>query len=553
MQQIFLSSLEYNGYISVIKLLIFLILFFLWLPILNWVYKDAIEVGTKEHFWSLVVFSSGAVGALIWLLIPIFIVGLLFFIVSTVVASLAYVSHRNALVLDFERVLTVEHFKKLVTRQDIAIEEAQGFKFITSNRNKVPMPEPRTPDFYGYRTAYEIFTDAIWRRVKDIIFLPTSQGYNVKYSIDGASVKRPDIEKDKMNYFIHFIKNLGNLELDEKRKPQKGTFTIVKDKEEIKLEVQTAGSTAGEQVRIKRIGRDEVSKLSEIGLTSHQYEQLSKIRDMSKGLFIVSGPKKSGLTTTLYAFIRNHDPFLNNVNTLEKKPSAKLENITQNIYSPSESGTMNYAQKLQEVVRMGADVVGVADCSEPQTAKVACEAAKSGKIVYVALKAKSVKEAFSKWLTLVDDKKLAVNSFLGISNQRLIRKLCEECKQGYQPNKELLRKFNLPADKAKVLYRPGKVQYNKRGKPTTCEACQGTGFVGRTGVFETLIIDNDKIKQELAGLKSISDIDSILRRAKVRSLQEQMLKMSIEGITAINEMVRILSNSGKNKSKSKKQ
>jgi len=551
MQQILLSSLEYNGYISVIKLFVFLILFFLWLPILNWVYKDAIEVGTKEHFWSLVVFSSGAVGALIWLLIPIFIVGLLFFIVSTAVASLAYVSHRNALVLDFERVLTVEHFKKLVTRQNTTVEEAQGFKFITSNRNKISMPEPRTPDFYGYRTAYDIFTDAIWRRAKDIVFLPTAQNYNVKYSIDGATIKGPDIEKDKMNYFIHFVKNLGNLELDEKRKPQKGTFTILKDKEEIKFEVQTAGSTAGEQVRIKRTGQDEVSRLSEIGLTSGQYEQLSKIRDMSKGLFIVSGPKKSGLTTTFYAFIRNHDPFLNNVNTLEKKPSAELENITQNIYSPSESGTMSYAQKLQEIVRMGADVVGVADCSEPQTAKIACEAAKSGKIVYVALEAKSVKEAFSKWLTLVDDKKLVANSFLGISNQRLIRKLCEKCKQGYQPNKELLRKFNLPADKAKVLYRPGKVQYNKRGKSTTCEACQGTGFVGRTGVFETLIIDNDKIKQELAGLKSISDIDSILRRAKVRSLQEQMLKMSIEGITAINEMVRILSKTGKNKSKSK--
>ncbi len=201
---------------------------------------------------------------------------------------------------------------------------------------------------------------------------------------------------------------------------------------------------------------------------------------------------------------------------------------------------------------MGLDIIGVADCKNTETARVACAAAKDGKIVYVTLKADNVLRALGKWMKLVGDRNLAVENLLGISNQRLLRKLCDECKQAYGPNRELLRKFNIPAEKAKAFYRPGKLQYPRHGKPITCEDCQGTGFLGRTGVFETITID-DELRNAIKQAKSLSEIGNQFRRAKMLYLQEQALRKVVGGTTSINEVVRILSTPKKQKTKKPEQ
>ncbi|UCG58300.1 MAG: Flp pilus assembly complex ATPase component TadA [Phycisphaerales bacterium] len=544
MPDLVLLAVTYGGYISVIKLIAFLILFFLWLPLLGWVYGDARSVETKEVFWTGLVLGAGAVTALVWFVIPIFVVGLLSYIIAVGATSLAYVKHRNARVLDFDRVLTIEHIKGLFGSEAKKLEALQGFLFVTANNNEVPVPEPRTPDFFGYRAAYEILNDALWRRASSIVFSPTPQDYNVTYYVDGAGLKQPALNRDQAEYFVHFIKQLADLHVKEKRKPQKGKFRTSQKKEHTNWEVVTAGSTVGEQVILKRIAEQDIMRLNEIGLMPTQYEQLAKFRELKQGLFIVSGPKSSGVTTTLYALLRNHDAFLNNINTLETQPSAELPNITQNIFKPTDTGTTTYAKKLEAVARMGPDVIGIAECPDAETAQMACKASLDGKVIYVVLKADSVIQALGKWMKLVGDRRLVSKTLLGVSNQRLFRKLCDECKQAYAPNKELLRKFNLPAEKAKVLYRPGKVVYDKRGKPSACQHCQETGFVGRTGVFEMIMID-DELKKAIRRSKSLPEIGMQFRRAKMLYLQEQTLRKAIAGTTAINEMVRVLSTSKK--------
>jgi type II secretory ATPase GspE/PulE/Tfp pilus assembly ATPase PilB-like protein len=548
MTGLLMTSVEYSGYISIVKFLVFLLLFFSWLPLLTWVYQDAKAIGTKEVFWTAVVFGAGAAAAIIWLVTPVFIIGMLFYLIAVAATSISYVMHRNARVPEFDRVLTVEHIKGLFTSEEKKLDTLEEFLFITANNNEVPLPEPKTPEFFGYKTAYEILSDAIWRRASDVVFSSTQQNYNVTYYVDGAALKQPDVAKDRMEYFSRFLKNLADLDPEEKRKPQRGKFRIHQDKKNIDWEITTAGSTAGEQIRLKQITKQSITKLTEISLMPEQYEQLNKIREAKQGLFIVAGPKKSGVTSTFYALLRNHDPFLYSVSTLERQPSAELPNITQNIFALSDTGTTTYAKRLQAMVRMEPDIVGVADCTDGETAQIACAAAKDGKIVYVILEADDVIRAIGKWMKLVGNRNLATETLLGISSQRLLRKLCEQCKQAYEPNKELLRKFNVPAEKAKVLYRAGKVQYNKRGRPSTCENCQGTGFVGRMGVFETIII-NDELKNVIRQSKSLAEISTQFRRAKMLYLQEQALRRVIAGTTAIDEMVRVLSTSEKQKTK----
>jgi type II secretory ATPase GspE/PulE/Tfp pilus assembly ATPase PilB-like protein len=548
MPYLILSSAEYTGYISIIKFLVFLVLFFLWLPLVSWVYGDAKAVDTKEVFWTAVVLAAGAGAAIIWLFIPVFFIGALLYVMAVATAALSYVRHRNSRVMDYARVLTAEHIKSLLVSKEKSLNELKGFIFITANKNEVPLPQAQTPDFFGYKTAYEILSDATWRRASDIVFAPASQNYNVTYYVDGAALKQPDIAREQMKYFVKFLKNVADLDINEKRKPQKGTFKIRREKEDTEWEVTTAGSTAGEQLRLKKIIHQTVSRLDDIGLMPEQFEHLNTMRDLKQGLFIVSGPQKAGVTTTLYALLRNHDAFINSINTLERKPSAELPNITQNIFSLSDTSTTTFAKKLQEVIRMGPDIIGVADCQDTETAQTACLAAKDGKVIYVTLMADSVVQAVGRWIKLVGDRNLAARTLLGISNQRLLRTLCDECKQAYAPNKEMLRKFNITPDKAKAFYRAGKVVVGKRGKEMTCDNCQGTGYVGRTGVFEIVTI-NKQLRKAIIKSKSLSEIGAQFRATKMLYLQEQALRKVISGSTAINEMIRVLSPPAKRKAK----
>jgi len=190
---------------------------------------------------------------------------------------------------------------------------------------------------------------------------------------------------------------------------------------------------------------------------------------------------------------------------------------------------------------MDPDIVGVADCEDAETAQMVCASAES-KLVYVVIEEESVLRALGKWIKLVGDKNKAVEHLVGLSNQRLLRKLCEQCKQAYEPNSDLLHKFNIPAERAKVLYRTGKVVYDKKGKASPCENCQETGFFGRMCIFETIML-NDQLRNTIKQAKSLTDVGTELRRAKMLYLQEQGLIRVVAGITSINEMVRVLTKS----------
>jgi len=543
-----LGAVEYGGYISILKLIGYLALFFAWLPLIGWVHQDAKVLETKEGFWTGLVLGVGAAAAIIWLVIPLYIGGMLFYLVAVGAVALAYVKHRNSRVLDYDRVLTIDHIKSLLVSKEKKMEALKSFTFVTANKNEIPIPEPRTADFFGYKTSHDILSDAIWRRASNVAFSPTTEDYKVAYFVDGASLKQPSVAREHMGHFITFVKELAGLDPKERRKPQKGRFTIRRGKDDMPWEITTAGSTAGEQVRLKHIEQETISKLSDIGLMPEQQQQLSQLGGVKQGLCIVSGPPKSGVTTTLYALLRNHDAFINSINTLERQPSGELSNITQNIYALSDTGTTTFGAKLQAIVRMGPDIVGVAECEDAETARVACAAAKDGKLVYVTLKADSVLQALGKWMRLVGDRNLVAETLLCASNQRLLRKLCEECKQGYTPDKELFKKFNITADKTKVLYRAGKVQYDKHGKPMTCDHCQGTGYFDRAGIFE-LVVMNDALRQAVRKSKSLPEIGAQFRRAKVLYLQEQVLRRVIAGTASINEMIRVLSTSRTKKTK----
>jgi type II secretory ATPase GspE/PulE/Tfp pilus assembly ATPase PilB-like protein len=547
-----LSSVEYGGYISIAKFVIFLIFFVLWLFLLDWVHRDAEAIKAKSRFWTGIVLATGVLSAVIWLLVPLFIIGLLFYLIVAGVAIAGYIKHRNLQVAEFERVFTAEHIKGIIFRtEQKELDALKDFAFITANDNEVPVPQPKTPLFFGYKIAYDLLKDALWRRASSINFSPQKENYGLTYQVDGAALKQPDMDNNQVAYLIHFAKSLADLDMNERRKPQKGNFRTHSGKGNIKWELKTAGSTAGEVIRFKPIAQAETMKLTDLGMTAEQLEQMTKMREAKHGLFLFSGPKKSGVTTTFYTIIQNHDAFLNSIEMLERHPLTKLPNMAQNVYTLSDSGGTTYGKKLQGIVEKGPDIIGVADCDDSESARVASETAQGGKLVYVTIQAEGVLNALAKWIKLVGDKNLAIDNLIGISSQKLLRILCKECKQAYRPDTELLKKFNLSADKTKVLHREGKEHYDKRGKPTICNNCQGTGFVGRTGIFETIILTGE-LRNAIKNAKSLPEINKRLRSARMVYLQEHTLKKVIEGVTSINEMVRLFAASKKKRGKERK-
>jgi hypothetical protein len=150
MPDLLLVSVEYGGYISIAKFIIFLVLFFLWLPFVTWVYQDARSVGTSEVFWTAVVFATGAAAAIIWLVIPVFIIGMLFYLIAVGLASISYVMHRNTRVMDYDRILTLEHIKGLFVSKQKKLDALKSLVFITANDNEVPLAKGQ---------SHRLFTD----------------------------------------------------------------------------------------------------------------------------------------------------------------------------------------------------------------------------------------------------------------------------------------------------------------------------------------------------------------------------------------------------------
>ena len=550
MQDMLLAAINQGGYFSIAKIVPYIALFYVWILLINWVHIDIQAVRTKAKYWQSVIVSAGLVGFIVWLFIPIYIVGLLIYLLVVATPTILYIIHRNSLVADFEKVCTTGHLQRIFSKEEKRLEKSsKGLEFITSNDNEVPIPDPKSREAVGFRLACSVFADIIWRRAENIKMQPAKDKYATTFEIDGMLNKQEPFEKEDVDELMYFLKEIANLDKKEKRKPQTGKFTIAKDGVKSRWEITTAGSTVGEHIEIKRSVEFSAMSFKDMGLGKKQIEEINTLKETKGYLYIVSGPKHSGVTMTLYSLLKNHDRFLNSIVTIEKHPSGEIENVTQEVYSLSESSTLTYDQKLLNMSRLGPDIIAVGECENTETAKIAAQVVKSGKTVYLALEANSCIDALIKWIKLVEDKDLAIDKLKGIINPRLVRALCDECKEGYQPNPGTLKKLNIPADKIKVLYRQGEIEYARNGKPLLCEKCQGTGYYGRTGIYESVLL-TDEAKQLIKKAKTPQELQAIFRKCNMLMMQEQAIKKVAKGVTSVNEMVRSLSNGQKNGSKS---
>lgn len=534
-----LADLPGGVYFNPFKLGGMVAVFTLWALYAQWVDKDTVRVNTYRTIWNVLTLVAGAVALVLLLFVPLFLAGLGMFALINGGLMIAYVVHRNGLVVEEDRVCTPAHIKRLMTEGFGSSEERRKKKLEVQTKVKLRGPDGKieAPEEHEQRVHYQaiqdLLYDALYRHAQLIEILPAGQASKVRVSVDGVVGEREPLARADGDALLAFVKGMAGLDLEERRKPQKGKLRAEIGETTYDLIVRTMGSTAGERLAIRALGDERSFKIADIGFTEDQVTQFRTLLDADKGLVLFTSPPRGGLSTTMYSVIRSNDAFLNNIQTLEYEAEMDVENITQHVYTPSEEKT--FSDEMARILRSDPDVVVVPETREKNTALMLSEAAARKANVYTGIHALDLFDGFRRWVQLIGDTALVSKSLTAIVHQRLIRKLCPACKVAYKPDPGTLKKLNLGTDK--VLYRPPEPEYDKQGRPILCQRCHGANYLGRTGVFTVLLID-DEIRDLLRRNASMADIKSAALKKGGVALQQVALEKVFDGTTSIEEVVR---------------
>jgi type II secretory ATPase GspE/PulE/Tfp pilus assembly ATPase PilB-like protein len=527
-------------YVQPLKLLVVALLIGLWALYAQWVDKDAVAVNTYRVAWNLATLGCGVAAIALLLFLPQFWAGFAAFAVIQIALGVLYVVHRNGLVEQADKVLTAQHIERLMqqglrgkgkAKEKKPIQER--VRLTAADRKVVRLPEDEI-EREQFRLTQELLFDALWRRAGVLEINPAGQASKISYLVDGMPGEREPLPRPEGDAIILYLKKLAGLNLEERRKPQGGKLWATLGDHAFEMALRTQGSTAGEKLTVRVVGAEKSFKVADLGLTEKQLDVVREIMGADRGLVLLSAPQGGGRTTTVYSLARSHDAFLLNIQTLEYAREMDVDNITQRVHEPADDRT--FANDLQKLVRTDPNVIIIPELRDRQAAAIAAQAAAEKQKVYVGLQATDLWDAIRKWQALVGDAKLVSRSLLAVLHQRLVRTLCIACKAPYKPDAATLRKLNLPADK--VLFRPPEPQYDKQGNPVLCQACQGTGYVGRSAVFHILVVDEGLTRLLREG-GSASDVQAYAVKQGVPGLQQQALQKVFDGATSIEEVVRV--------------
>jgi type II secretory ATPase GspE/PulE/Tfp pilus assembly ATPase PilB-like protein len=543
-------------YFSIPKILTLLIIYISWVGTSWWVSQDATALGLPSQVWNPLLLGSGMLGALVVWLLPWYWISLLVALILYLTASLAYINLRNQQVPAEERVLTGPHLayladKYLKLRLGRGQIEERGvgppIEFIGKSANQDgvdPSRVARAAASKGYRAAKEMVYEALQSRATDIHLEPTKEEMTVRFRIDGILQASDPFGRQMGDAVVNIFKVLADLDITEKRKPQDGSLSARVDARNIDFRVATAGSVVGEKLVMRILDTSQqIIDLTEIGMRDRLREQIRAIAQQPHGMLIVCGPTGAGKSTTLYACLQEIDRYQKNVITVENPVEYHIENVTQIEVNPKAGKT--FASELRSILRQDPDVIYIGEIRDQETAEIACQAAQTGHMVFTTLHANDTVTALGRLIDLGVQPFMVADSISAILGQRLVRLLCPKCKVRYKPNAELLRKANLPADKIKYFYRPpespeeARVERDADGTLRQCSHCGATGYHGRTGIFELLVISDrirDMIRVDNPNLGAIRQ-EAIKNGMKY--LQEDGLRQVIEGKTSIQELLRV--------------
>ena len=362
----------------------------------------------------------------------------------------------------------------------------------------------------------------------DLHFEPHDQNYVARLRVDGVLRDGRQISRDMGRSVISAIKVVADMDIAERRRPQDGTFSAVFGTEKYDIRVASTPTSYGEKLVLRLLqssGGVMKSGLDSIGLRPGILKQLREVIHKPYGMFIVAGPTGSGKTTTVYASLSEIDAHQHNITTIEDPVEYRLDNITQ-IAVNSKAG-VSFASILRSVLRQDPDVLLVGEIRDKETAEIACQAALTGHFVFSTLHANDTVATVTRLLDLGLEPTLIQTALTAVLGQRLARRLCPKCKEPCAPPDGLLKKFVMKDGPVKHIYR-------ERG----CEHCGGTGYRGRMGIHELLVLD-DPFRKLITAQPNINDLSVAAKKSGTITLKNDGLIKVLKGDTSLNEILRV--------------
>lgn len=543
-----------GGYFSPVKIVVMLVLALPWLYLSPWAQKDAVRVGLSGQLLGGLVLGAGALGMFLWMMIPTFGIGMVVYAVLVLATALSYVIFRNTRVPAGHRLLTSAHlsgaFKSSDSKKVKAVTRVKvydAFGHITAEPDDTASVEEKL----SYNATQELLYDLLFYRASEADLAPTGDEAVLRFVVDGVLAQRPSLDIADSERVIQLIKGLAGLDVDEHRKPQQGQVSVDLVNQPIDLVVTTAGTTSGQRLQMRVIQESIQTRLPDLGMPEDVLAAVTEANRIGPGLIVVSSRPKNGLTSTLYSLLRCHDAYTMHLATLEAKIASELENVAQQAYK----GDADAQRKmLATALRQEPHVVMIDACKDAATAQAIAQAAQD-RLILLGINASDSFSALAKWVKICGDATVALTPLKLVLSQALVRILCPECREAYRPDPALIAKANLNADQITELYRPptkprldekGKPLVDVEGNPIPCPGCRGTGYYGRTGVFEHMAV-TDELRQLVIAGESLNRIKASCRKNKMLYLQEQALRKVTDNVTSIQEVIRVTQPSGKPK------
>ncbi len=379
------------------------------------------------------------------------------------------------------------------------------------------------------RLVNSLLFQAAKDRASDIHIEPFERDLTVRFRIDGILYDIISPPKRFQPVIISRVKIMAGLNIAEKRLPQDGRIRIRLAGKDIDIRVSIVPTSFGERVVMRLLDKaTTVLQLEELGLAGMKLELVHKLIKQSHGILLVTGPTGSGKTTTLYAALSKINTTDKNIITIEDPVEYQLHGIGQIQVNPKIE--LTFASGLRSILRQDPDVIMVGEIRDLETAEIAIQAALTGHLVFSTLHTNDSFGSITRLLDMGIEPFLVSSSVIAVMAQRLVRRLCPACRAPYQPTREELEELGITPQRmlGKTVYKPGE----------GCAQCKRTGYRGRTGIHELLVVD-DEVRTLV--MKS-ADAATIRRAATARgmnTLREDGADKVIEGLTSIEEILRV--------------
>ncbi len=367
---------------------------------------------------------------------------------------------------------------------------------------------------------------AVRQRASDIHIEPMEKQVRIRYRIDGALYEKSVYSIRLLPAIVARIKIIGGMDISEKRKPQDGRITQIVDRKEFDIRVSILPTVYGEKIVMRLTSKNALTKeKSQLGLKPDELKKFDHILKHPHGILLVTGPTGSGKSTTLYTALSELNKEDVNIITVEDPVEANIDGINQ--VQVNTKANLTFASALRSILRQDPDIIMIGEIRDQETASIAVQASITGHLVVSTLHTNSAASTITRLADMGIEPYLIADSTIGVIAQRLVRRLCPECKRQKKADEEELELLQMEPDADVTIY-----------QPCGCSRCDGTGFKGRIGVYEIMEVSQP--------LKSIISKGGTAEDIKEKALEEGMntLRMSatkyvLEGITSVQEMMRV--------------